>query len=123
MLKKVLIVEDSSLQAKMYRMVFDRYPGCEMVFAANGLEALDKLALEEGINVILLDINMPKMNGLGFLEAMRRDGFEGIPVIVISTEGKDDDIRRALELGARAYVKKPWKPETIQELIQKVVVA
>lgn len=119
--KKVLIVEDSTLQAKMYRIVFGTYPGCELVFAINGLEAMDKLAFESGIDLIILDINMPKMNGLSFLEVMRRDGYGHIPVVVISTEGKDDDIRRALELGARAYIKKPWKPEQVRELIDRIV--
>jgi two-component system, chemotaxis family, chemotaxis protein CheY len=119
--KKVLIVEDSTLQAKMYRSVFGAYTGCQMLFALNGLEALDRMALEDGIDLILLDINMPKMNGLAFLEAMRRDGYGHIPVIVISTEGKDDDIRRALELGAKGYVKKPWKPDQVRGLIDKIV--
>ena len=118
---KVLIVEDSALQAKMYRTVFGPYPGCQTVFALNGLEALDQLVLEKDIDLILLDINMPKMNGLAFLEAMSRDGYGHIPVIVISTEGKDEDIRRALELGAKAYVKKPWKPDQVRGLIDKII--
>jgi len=121
MLKKVLVVEDSSLQAKMYKTVFKGYPGCELVMAQNGLEAMDQLGMEENIDLIILDINMPKMNGLTFLDTMQRDGYGGIPVIVISTEGKDDDIKRALELGAKAYVKKPWKPEQVQGLIEKIV--
>lgn len=119
--KKVLIVEDSTLQAKMYRTIFGSYPGCEQVFALNGLEAMDQLVLESDIDLIVLDINMPKMNGLTFLETMSRDGYGHIPVIVISTEGKDEDIRKALELGARAYVKKPWKPDQVRELIGKIM--
>lgn len=121
MLKKVMIVEDSSLQAKMYKTLFNTYPGCQLVFAFNGLEAMDKLVLEKDIDLIILDINMPKMNGLTFLERMHHDGYGLIPVIVISTEGKDDDIKKALESGAKAYVKKPWKPEHVRELIGKVV--
>jgi len=121
MLNKVLIVEDSTLQAKMYKTLFGAYPGCELVFALNGLEAMDQLVLEKGIDLIILDINMPKMNGLTFLQTMNRDGYGNIPVIVISTEGKDDDIRRALESGAKAYIKKPWKPEQVRQLIKKVV--
>lgn len=121
MLKKVLIVEDSPLQAKMYQIVFAGYAGCQMVFARNGLEALEKLALEKGLELIILDINMPKMNGLAFLESMNLDGYGHIPVIVISTEGKDEDIKRALQAGAKAYLKKPWKPEQVRELLQQVV--
>jgi len=121
MLNKVLIVEDSTLQAKMYKTVFGNYAECRMVFALNGLEAMDQLVIEKEIDLIILDINMPKMNGLTFLETMRNDGYGEIPVIVISTEGKDDDIRRALELGAKAYIKKPWKPDQIRDLIGKIV--
>ncbi len=119
--KKVLIVEDSTLQAKMYRTVFSAYPGCRQVFALNGLEAMDKLSMEDGIDLIILDINMPKMNGLSFLETMNREGYGHIPVIVISTEGKDEDIRKAIELGAAAYIKKPWKPEQVREIINKIM--
>jgi two-component system chemotaxis response regulator CheY len=52
---------------------------------------------------------------------MQKDGHGHIPVIVISTEGKDDDILRALNLGARAYIKKPWKPEQIRALVNQIV--
>ncbi len=121
MLKKVLIVEDSTLQAKMYRTVFGKYSECRLVFALNGLEAMDQLVLEGEIDLIILDINMPKMNGLTFMETMRRDGYGHIPVIVISTEGKDEDIRRALGLGAKAYIKKPWMPNQVHELIDKII--
>lgn len=120
MLKKVLIVEDSALQAKMYRTVFSAYNGCDMLFALNGLEAMDRLALEKDIQLIILDINMPKMNGLLFLETMNNEGYGAIPVIVISTEGKDEDIKRALEFGAKAYIKKPWKPDQVRSLVNKV---
>ena len=117
--KKVLIVEDSTLQAKMYRMVFSSYSGCELVFALNGLEAMNQLALEKDIDLIISDINMPKMDGLSFLQAMSREGYD-IPVIVISTEDKDDDIRKALEFGAKAYIKKPWKQDDIREVIGRI---
>ena len=117
--KKVLIVEDSALQAKMYKMVFGTYPGCELVFAQDGLEALNQLAMEKDIDLIVSDINMPRMDGLSFLQAMKQEGYQ-IPVIVISTEDKDDDIRRAIDLGAKAYIKKPWKQGDIREVISRL---
>ena len=119
MLKKVLIVEDSALQAKMYKMVFGIYPGCELVFAQDGLEALNQLAMEKDIDLIISDINMPRMDGLSFLRAMNQEGYE-IPVIVISTEDKDNDIRKAIDLGAKAYIKKPWKQDDIREVISRL---
>lgn len=120
MIKKVLIVEDSTLQAKMYRMVFGSYPGCELIYASNGLEAMNKLALEDDIDLVISDINMPKMDGISFLMAMKREGFNHIPVIVISTEDKDENIRRALQLGAKGYIKKPWKQDDVRALVDKI---
>ena len=120
MLKKVLIVEDSALQAKMYRMVFGSYPNCELIYASNGLEAMNKLAIEGDIDLVISDINMPKMDGISFLMSMRREGYNHIPVIIISTEDKDEDIRRALELGAKGYIKKPWKQDDVRDLINKI---
>jgi two-component system chemotaxis response regulator CheY len=120
MLKKVLIVEDSTLQAKMYRMVFGSYPGCELIYASNGLEAMNKLALEGDIDLIITDINMPKMDGHSFLMAMKSEGYNHIPVIVISTQDKDEDIRRALELGAKGYIKKPWKQDDVRALVNQI---
>ncbi len=119
-LNKVLIVEDSALQAKMYKNVFSSFGSCEVLCAQNGFEALEMLALNDDIDLILLDINMPRMDGLTFLKK-KSEGVHGeIPVIVNSTEGKDSDILKAVELGARGYIKKPWKPEDIFAVIRKV---
>ena len=85
MLRKVLAIDDSPLILQMYKLFFSRFKDCSFVTAANGLEALDKLGQEEGIDLILLDINMPVMNGLEFLERIRREpAYRGIPVIIIS---------------------------------------
>lgn len=122
MLHTVLIVEDSTLQAQMYRTFFRKYFNCRLVYALDGMEALNQLTLEKDIDLIILDINMPKMDGHAFLKSMRQNGHDNIPVIVISTEGQDEDIRRALKAGAAAYIKKPWKPIQIMELIKKVII-
>jgi two-component system, chemotaxis family, chemotaxis protein CheY len=122
MLRKALIVEDSMLLAKMYGAVFSFYPDCKMLFATNGFEALDALAREKGdVDVIILDMNMPKMDGLTFLKRRQGAGYGGIPVIVITTEGKDADIRQALEAGAKAYIKKPWSPARFKDILDKLL--
>ncbi|HEX9859805.1 MAG TPA: response regulator, partial [Nitrospirota bacterium] len=92
MLQKVLIVDDSSLIHQMYKLVFMRYKDCKLISAMNGLEALDKLSQEAGIQLVLLDINMPVMNGLQFLENIQKEGIhKGVPIIIVSTEGKEED--------------------------------
>lgn len=121
-LKKVLIVDDSQLIHQMYRLILTRYKNCTLLDAMNGLEALDVLSRETGVDLILLDINMPIMNGVQFMEKIKADGiYKGIPIIVISTEGKEEDTMRALRLGAWGYVVKPFKPEVLHELIERVI--
>ena len=121
MLKKVLIVDDSALIHQMYKLVFMRYKDYELVSAMNGAEGLDKLSQEEGINLVLLDINMPVMNGLQFLERVKSDGVHrNLPIIIVSTEGKEEDTIRGLTMGAKAYIKKPFQPAELHQMIEKV---
>ena len=121
-LNKILIVDDSQLIHSMYRLVLNRYKNCKIVDAMNGLEALDVLSRENDFNIILLDINMPVMNGLQFMEKIKNENiYKHIPIIVISTEGKEEDTLRALQLGATGYVVKPFKPHMLYELIEKIL--
>ena len=121
-LKKVLIVDDSKLIHQMYRLVLMRYKHCTLVDAMNGLEALEALSKERGFDLILLDINMPVMNGIQFMEKLKETGtHRHIPVIVISTEEKEEDTVRAMNLGAWGYVVKPFKAEQLYDLIGKVM--
>lgn len=120
MIKKILVVDDSALIHQMYRLVMNRY-GCAIADAMNGQEALDVLALQKDIELILLDINMPVMNGLQFMEKASSLGIVAkIPVIIISTEGKEEDTIRGLQLGARGYLKKPFHPAELHLLIEKL---
>ena len=121
MLKKILVVDDSSLIHQMYRLVMSRYK-CEIVDAMNGQEALDLLSMQKDVQLILLDINMPVMNGVQFLEKAAKTGLQSkIPVIIISTEGKEDDTIRGLKLGAKGYLKKPFNPSDLYSLIGKIL--
>ncbi len=120
-LRKILIIDDSQLIHQMFRLVFMRYKDCTLLSAMNGLEALDTLARERDIDLILLDINMPVMNGLQFLDKVKKDGmYSNIPVIIVSTEGKEEDTIRGLKMGATAYVKKPFNPSELHGLIEKI---
>ena len=121
-LNKILIVDDSQLIHSMYRLVLNRYKNCKIVDAMNGLEALDVLSRENDFNIMLLDINMPVMNGLQFMEKIKNENiYRHIPIIVISTEGKEEDTLRALQLGATGYVVKPFKPNMLYEMIEKIL--
>ncbi len=121
-LSRVLAVDDSKLIQRMYKLLFMKYKSCEVVEALNGLEALELLSSNEDFDLILLDINMPVMNGLQFLEKLGGGKkHRHIPVIVVSTEGKEDDTLRAMRLGASGYIQKPFKSEVLYELIEKIL--
>ncbi len=119
MLKNVLIVDDSRVFHGAYMLYLKKY-NCSFSHAMNGQEALDILALQQDVDLILLDINMPVLNGIQFLERSAEITAR-IPVIIVSTEGKEEDVVRGLKLGARGYLKKPFQPADIQELIDKIL--
>jgi two-component system chemotaxis response regulator CheY len=122
-LQKILIVEDSELLHRMYEVVFrqHRFKHGVLLHAMNGKEALDLLAQHPDVDLILLDINMPVMSGLEFLQfCQSQHVFRDIPVIVVSTEGKKEDTVRALQTGARGYVTKPFKPQDLHSLIDRI---
>lgn len=120
MFKKILIVDDSKLIHHMYRLVMDRY-SCTIANAMNGQEALEILEVQKDIELILLDINMPVMNGIQFLEKASTLGIVSkIPVIIISTEANGNDTIRGLELGARGCLKKPFYPAELHLMIEKL---
>lgn len=122
--RKILTVDDSGLHQKMYDLALAglRGGGTVILHAANGQEALSKLAENPDIALVLLDINMPVLSGLEFLRQVKAEGpFKDIPIILCSTEGKDEDIRLGLSLGARAYIKKPFRPDDLCSFISKVL--
>lgn len=122
-LRKILVVEDSDLLHRMYGVILVRYvsAGAQLLHAYNGQEALLLLAQAPDVELILLDINMPVMSGLEFLTHCKSNHvFQNIPVIIISTEGKEDDTLRGLQAGARAYLTKPFKANELHDLIARI---
>lgn len=116
--RKVLVVDDSKLMHKMYEVMLRQYP---LVYASDGRQALDRLQEHADIDLVLLDINMPNMNGLEFLAELRSDAARAdLQVVVISTEGREEDTARGLEAGATAYIKKPFHSEEILDVISRL---
>jgi len=115
---KILVVDDSKLIHKMFDMMLRQY---QLVHALDGREALNVLTAHGDVDLILLDVNMPNMNGLEFLEQIKGDAaFADIPVVMISTEGTEEDTQRGLEAGAVAYIKKPFRNEEILGMIGEI---
>ena len=117
--KKALVIDDSSLIHKVFKLLL---PQTVLVDAFDGSEALERIAEHPDIDLILLDINMPTMNGFELLERIKADAvLARIPVIIVSTEGKDEDTLRGLRAGATAYLRKPFRHEAVKELVRQVM--
>jgi CheY-like chemotaxis protein len=119
--RKVLVVEDSRLIHKMYEVMLRP---CMLIAAHDGCEGLARLAEHPDADVIILDINMPHMTGLEFLEQVKgKPEYASIPVVIVSTEGKEEDVARGLRAGAAAYLKKPFQREDLLKIIGRLVPA
>ena len=114
-----LIVDDSSTMRQLIGFAVRRVPGLDLVEAENGVEALRILA-ERSFDLILLDINMPVMSGFTLLEELQARGND-TPVIVVTTEDAQEDIDRAIALGAAAYVMKPVTGPVLVDAIRQVI--
>jgi two-component system chemotaxis response regulator CheY len=116
---RILVVEDSNVLQMYYRQIFARLDGYQVAFSKNGREALEEIEKHGMPDVVVLDINMPVMDGLEFMEHFRGDrGTPPARVIIVTTEGREDDHKRGLQAGASAYLKKPFTPESLTALVQ-----
>jgi two-component system chemotaxis response regulator CheY len=113
--KRVLIVDDASLARLYYREALVR-AGYVVEEALNGLEALEKL-LAEPADLLIVDVNMPLMDGLTFLRTLRRqDGaLATIPAVIVSTESGAQDFHAARAAGANFYMVKPAPQDVLVE--------
>jgi CheY-like chemotaxis protein len=121
---KILIVEDSALLQRMYLLLLRRYreKGADIISVTNGKDALDKLRSIGGIKLVILDLNLPEMSGMEFLEYCKgKRLLAEIPVIVICTVRPGDDLSRVLAAGAVAYLEKPFKGEEFHELVSRFI--
>jgi two-component system, chemotaxis family, chemotaxis protein CheY len=119
----VLIVDDSPVMRSFIRrvMTLSGFDVGECLEASDGEEALMQLK-EHHVDVILTDINMPKMNGEELLRRLETEGvLRSIPALVISTDGTKDRILRMISLGAEGYMTKPFSPETLREELERVL--
>jgi two-component system chemotaxis response regulator CheY len=116
-----LIVEDSPMMRQLLVFAMSRVKNMAIVEADDGVDALKKLAATK-FDIIITDINMPIMDGLKLVKRVRSDAvYKDVPIVIITTEGAEEDRHRALGLGANAYITKPIQApqviSTVKELL------
>ncbi|MCK4739118.1 MAG: response regulator [Deltaproteobacteria bacterium] len=105
--KKILIVEDSPTMRQLISFTLKRLPDVEILEANDGVDGLKKISGGK-FDLILTDINMPIMDGIKLVSLIRQDANnKEVPIVVITTEGGQEDRDRAMSLGANSYITKP----------------
>lgn len=114
-----LVIDDSRAIRMILGRTLNRF-GYEVCSAANGREALDMIDQQDlALSVILVDWNMPEMNGLDFVKTIRADPrYREVPLMMVTTETEIEQMYRALEAGANEYVMKPFTDEVIADKLR-----
>jgi two-component system, chemotaxis family, chemotaxis protein CheY len=118
---RFLVVDDSSTMRRIIINALGKIGYSDCLEARHGREGLERLSSSQ-VDVILTDWNMPEMNGLEFVRAVRaQHATRNVPIVMVTTNAAKDDIVEALRAGVTNYVVKPFTPEVIQEKIQAAV--
>ena len=113
MKKRILVVDDDGMNLSRTKIILGK--DYDVLLASSGMECLAVLKTEK-VDMVLLDIDMPGMNGMETFERMK-DYEANVPVIFLTASGLEEDVVTAIKLGAANYLKKPFRP---QELIKRV---
>ena len=119
MTKTVLTVDDSRTMRDMLMLALVD-AGYRVIQAVDGVDGLETLAAE-GADVVITDINMPRLDGFGFIEAVRgNDQYRAIPILVLTTESDAAKKQRARDAGATGWIVKPFDPVKLVEAVRRV---
>jgi two-component system chemotaxis response regulator CheY len=119
--KKVIVVDDSRVTRQMvHKMLLGA--GYEVVEAVDGVDGVAKVAANPDANLVICDVNMPNMDGLQMLTAVKGKGqTAGPPFLMVTTEAQLELVQQAKEGGAKGWIVKPFKPESLLAAVRKLV--
>ena len=119
-MKKVLVVDDSPTVRQQVGMAL-RQAGFDVLEACDGAEGASKVETDQTIGMVILDINMPRMNGLEMLEKVKQGGSHAnLHVIMLTSEGQQTLIERAKKAGAKGWIVKPFKPALLASAVTRI---
>ncbi|MEZ4273209.1 MAG: response regulator [Myxococcota bacterium] len=117
---QALVVEDSPMMRQLIVFALRRIKSLAITEACDGIDALQKLQ-DTDFDIVTTDINMPNMDGLTLISQIRLDAAKEMPILVISTEGAQDDRERAFALGANAFMTKPIQAPKIIDVVKNLL--
>lgn len=121
MSKHIMVVDDSKTIRNLVAFVM-KAEGFKVTTAEDGLDAIEKLYNIGHVDLIVSDVNMPRMDGFTFIRTIRtQDAYKDTPIIVLSTEGQEKDIQTGMSLGANLYMIKPAQPEKMVRNIKMLL--
>ncbi len=115
----IMVVDDSeTIRSVLERTIgMTKLPVDAIIKAENGKDALEKLA-DNWVDIVFTDINMPEMNGIELVDEMNNHAeYQDIPVVIVSTEGSKSRIEQLRQKGIKGYLRKPFTPENIRDVI------
>ena len=121
MSKHILIVDDSKTIRNLVSFILKK-EGYKVTMAEDGLDGLEKLYAADDIDLVISDINMPNMDGFTFIRTVReQEVYRNLPIVVLSTEGQEKDIKQGISLGANLYMVKPAQPQQMVKNIKMLL--
>ncbi len=117
---RILVVDDMSTMRRIIRNILDQLGYSNVDEAENGKQALAKLKKEK-FDFVVTDWNMPEMDGLSLVKAIRSDEeLKHLPVLMVTAEAKKENVMEALKAGVNNYIVKPFAPEVLKEKMEKI---
>lgn len=122
MSRKILAVDDSRTMRDMVAHTL-KGAGFDVVTAEDGAEAIDLLKAQDGVDLIITDLNMPGVDGFGLIEHVRTsDHHKYVPILMLTTESDIEKKERGKSLGATGWIVKPFNPERLVQIVNRICV-
>lgn len=119
-MKKILVVEDSSTMRLFIRMFLRSISDVSITEATDGQDGLEKLG-KESFDLVITDVNMPRLDGLQLIERIRGSLGLKMPIIILTTRGEKENVEKGISLGANNYVTKPIVGPTLTNLVMDYI--
>ncbi len=116
-----LVVEDSPMMRQLITFALSRIKNLTVTEAEDGIGGLKQVTAKK-FDIVITDINMPIMDGLKLVRKIREmDSYKNVPIVIVTTEGLQEDRERALALGANAYITKPIQAPEVIDTVKKLL--